>query len=438
MLFNIANHALSVLDNSLAKVRKTTSLLSPFIVENVFLDPISAGVVIRYLYANYRRMPNNTSLIISRIVTVAASNTKELAFYKVHPEGQSFWYKGVPVVCNVTRNEPNRGKISFLKGTVNMVTLLEDARLFAKAKGSKGTGSIHFGRFAITEHHGGASKNQSRLSPMAMSTSSLSNKHFDSLASLQENAAIYPSDCPVNFTNEEIATISRTSDPFDDLYFEQDILDLLADIEEWLSRDVWLRDRGLPWRLGVLLHGPGSTGKSSFFLALAKKFGLPLHPFFLSNMTNQDFKSEWQSATAITPCIVLFEDLDTVFHKRTPVSESCTLSFDTVLNVISGVSTTDGVILGVTTNHLEHIDEAMGVPTENSRQSSRPGRLDRILYMGAMSEANRWKLANKVLRDWPEMVPDIVKETQSFTPGQVQEHCVQKALHKLQLGDSRN
>lgn len=434
MLFNIANHALSVLDNSLAKVRKTTNLLSPFIVENVFLDPISAGVVIRYLYANYRRMPNNTSLIISRIVTVAASNTKELAFYKVHPEGQSFWYKGVPVVCNVTRNEPNRGKISFLKGTVNMVTLLEDARLFAKAKVSKRTGSIHFGRFAITEHHGGASKMQSKLAPVAMSTSSLSSKHFDSLSHLQENAALYPSDCPLNFTNEEITPISRTEDPFDDLYFEQDIMDLLASIEEWLGRDVWLRDRGLPWRLGIGLHGPGSTGKSSFFLALAKKFGLPLHPFFLSNMTNQDFKTAWQSATAVSPSIILFEDLDTVFNKREPVNPSCALSFDTVLNTISGVSASDGVILGVTTNHLECIDEAMGVPTSNEGQSSRPGRIDRLIYMGAMSEANRWKLANKVLKDWPDMIPVAVKETQSFTPGQVQEYCVQKALTKLRLG----
>jgi SpoVK/Ycf46/Vps4 family AAA+-type ATPase len=438
MLFNMMNYALSILDNSVAKARKTTSLLSPFLVEDVFLDPISAGVVARYLHANYQILPSNVSLIVSRIVTVAASNTKELAFYQVHPDKQAFLYRGVPILCNVTRNEPNRGRISFLKGTVDIPRLLEDSRQFAKAKVSKRTGSIHFGRFAITEHHGGVSKMQSKMPPMAMSTSSHSTKHFDALSQLQENAAIYPSDCPVNFTNDEIATISRTSDPFDDLYFEQDILDLLADIEEWLSRDVWFRDRGLPWRLGVLLQGPGSTGKSSFFLALAKKFGLPLHPFFLSNMTNQDFKSEWQSATAITPCIVLFEDLDTVFHKRTPVSESCTLSFDTVLNVISGVSTTDGVILGVTTNHLEHIDEAMGVPTENSSQSSRPGRLDRIIYMGAMSETNRWKLANKVLRDWPEMVPDTVKETQSFTPGQVQEHCVQKALHKLQLGDSRN
>lgn len=71
------------------------------------------------------------------------------------------------------------------------------------------------------------------------------------------------------------------------------------------------------------------------------------------------------------PCMVLLEDIDalnasTTERRSSKTSQSGHISLSTLLNALDGVTTKEGIILIMTSNHLEAIDEAL----------IRPGRID--------------------------------------------------------------
>lgn len=105
------------------------------------------------------------------------------------------------------------------------------------------------------------------------------------------------------------------------------------------------------------------------------------------------------------------------------------LSFDCLLNTISGVGNSDGVLLFITTNNLDKLDSALGTETEG--KSSRPGRIDKILFLGLMQEPERRKLANLILEDFPEIIEEVVKLGEGETAAQFQDRCAQLALKKF-------
>lgn len=222
---------------------------------------------------------------------------------------------------------------------------------------------------------------------------------------------------------------SSAVDPFEGLYFSPQVMTYVEQAERWFHMGDWYLNRQLPWRRGWLLHGPGGTGKSSLAKAAAQKLKIPVYQFFLATLSDQEFIREW--ADMATPCVALFEDFDTVFNKRAPLTEHKSLTFECVLNQISGVSSMNGVFLIVTTNHIEAIDEAMGISCGRDGISTRPGRIDSVIEIGAISRENRIRMAQSILRDWPDTVPELVVAGDSATPIQFQEMCIQRAFELL-------
>jgi SpoVK/Ycf46/Vps4 family AAA+-type ATPase len=147
-------------------------------------------------------------------------------------------------------------------------------------------------------------------------------------------------------------------------------------------------------------------------------------------MTDKDFKDAWASAIQDTRTIILFEDFDNIYHKRTPVNAKTKLNFDTILNTISGIQDMSGVILIITTNDITKIDEAIGVSTDDGI-STRPGRIDSVIYLGKMEDKEKEKLICKILKDWPDLITIAMNSTTNYTAAQVQEHCIKIALEKL-------
>lgn len=130
------------------------------------------------------------------------------------------------------------------------------------------------------------------------------------------------------------------------------------------------------------------------------------------------------------PCIALIEDIDTVFNGRENVSvhnkQRDHLTFDCLLNSISGVQNSEGIFLIITTNRPETLDPALGIMKEG--KSSRPGRLDRIVELGFMAESERQALANHILSDFPDSIGPAIVAGEGMTPAQFQDHCAQEAL----------
>lgn len=224
-------------------------------------------------------------------------------------------------------------------------------------------------------------------------------------------------------------SLSHKSDPLRGLFYKKEILDHLDDAGKWFKSGDWYADRSLPWRRGWLLYGPGGTGKSSLAGVLAQTLDIPVYRYALATLSDQEFMREWKDMS--TPCVALFEDFDTVFDGRSSTTEHKSLTFDCVLNQISGVSSMDGVFLVITTNCLDKIDPAMGISTNAEGLSSRPGRIDRVIYLGETTEEIRVQIVQHILPDWPEVHGDLIAKGDGYTPVQFQELCVAYALTQL-------
>lgn len=248
----------------------------------------------------------------------------------------------------------------------------------------------------------------------------------------------------------------------ENLFFPQNVKDLIDVIGLWVKSQHWYKEKSIPWKRGWLLYGPPGTGKTALARAFAEDLDLPIYFFSLAQLSNNEFIKAWQSMQLNIPCIALIEDIDNVFDKRKNIaqnnnlmfanaysnnddqsSESSSMSkqpltFDTLLNCIDGVDKSDGVFTIITTNDISKIDEAIGVPKilEDGSQkfvSTRPGRIDKAIELTYMLTENKIEMANKILGDFPDKLDEVleyINQNNEETPAQFQEYCAQIALQE--------
>lgn len=226
-----------------------------------------------------------------------------------------------------------------------------------------------------------------------------------------------------------------------DLWWSKDSEEILEDSRTWSKRRQWYHDRGIPWRRGYLLHGEPGTGKTSVARAIAIDQDLPLYNMDLGSMDNSTMEAYWQQVRGNSPCLVLIEDIDSVYTGRKPVQANPQLgtppTFDALLNAIDGADPNDGVVTIITTNNLDAVDVALsgrcnpdGTVAEQERP--RPGRIDRVIKMpSTISREGRVLLAEKTLRDFPELVEKVVKEGANDTPAQFVERTITAAQERV-------
>jgi hypothetical protein len=226
--------------------------------------------------------------------------------------------------------------------------------------------------------------------------------------------------------------------PFTGYPFPDEVGEAIKELQCWLANEKWFRSKSIPWRRGWLLYGPPGTGKSTLVRSLGMLFDMPVYIFDLSSMTNNDFVRCWENMMSNTPCIALIEDMDAVFNGREYVGSVTQgiphLTYDCILNCISGVKAADGVFMIVTTNHVDKMDAALGIPSQDGK-STRPGRIDKAICLGLMQEPQRRLLAQHILSDYPEFIEETVKAGEGETAAQFQSRCAQIALSKFWTDD---
>lgn len=257
----------------------------------------------------------------------------------------------------------------------------------------------------------------------------------------------------------------------DNLFFPTSVTLMIDEIKNWIkSKDVY-EELGIPWKRGWLLYGPGGTGKTGLAAAFAHDLDLPIFVYNLCELGNLAFMSEWRKMLSHTPCIALIEDIDNVFHGRDNIGSGISsfgsmfsrigkfkspssdgdgdkevsnrygsmLSFDVLLNCLDGVERCDGLFTIITTNHIEHIDPALGQPVQNDDGtstfiSSRPGRIDKAIELTYLEQGVKEKMARHILRRFPNLIEDYVAELRAHpireTPAQFQDRCGQYGLRK--------
>ncbi len=165
----------------------------------------------------------------------------------------------------------------------------------------------------------------------------------------------------------------RRSRPTSSLIYGGDLLEtLMADVRRFQTDRDWYQGMGIPYRRGYLLHGPPGNGKSSLVAAVAGSMGLNICVLNLSAPELSDERLQSLLSNLPRRALLLLEDIDAVFRGRERHSETVKLSFAGLLNALDGVAAGEGRICFLTTNHPEHLDQAL----------IRPGRADLHLRVG--------------------------------------------------------
>jgi hypothetical protein len=142
---------------------------------------------------------------------------------------------------------------------------------------------------------------------------------------------------------------------------------IVADLQRFLLDESKYAELGAPWHRGYMFHGPPGTGKTSLVKALATHFELDLWYAPLSDL--KDESGLMNLISEVSPrSILLLEDIDTVRIARDREQNSPGITMSSLLNALDGVATPHGLVVFMTTNHYESLDEAL----------TRAGRMDRI------------------------------------------------------------
>lgn len=152
-----------------------------------------------------------------------------------------------------------------------------------------------------------------------------------------------------------------------------------------------LFSQGVKKRSGILFYGPPGTGKTLLAKAIATTFSLN---FFsvkgpeLLNMyigeSEANVRRVFEKARDAKPCVVFFDELDSVAPKRGNQGDSGGVMdriVSQLLAELDGMSGAggDGVFVVGATNRPDLLDEAL----------LRPGRFDKMLYLGISDTHNK-------------------------------------------------
>lgn len=316
--------------------------------------------------------------------------------------------------------------ISFVRGFFNMEKLLIASETRINSMATQSNGNRRFRVINIF----GSGKSRSGGS---VDDGETAKSQSDAPAQISERKPGIPWGArPLGWSLDDLGQPTSES-PFMFLAYGENVEVIKTLLGQWHKSEQWYKEKGLDWRFGVCLYGKAGTGKTSFVRAMAQQLDLPIYKFDLNSMDNHELVNNWRKMMGEAPLIALFEDIDRMFDDKGNfrVSRNNTLTLDCLLNCISGVEPSNGVLTVITANNLTHIDKALGIPTPGST-STRPGRIDKIVEFFALTESERGIVADRILCDFsPHERGIIVKESEGETGAQFSKRCEILAIERF-------
>ena len=153
---------------------------------------------------------------------------------------------------------------------------------------------------------------------------------------------------------------------------------LRSSLDAFVSGKEKYRRLGIPYRMGILLHGIQGSGKTSTVYAIASYLGYPI--YYLSLNSGEDASIVTLVGSIPKKSILLIEDIhDQIANIK---SEKSTLNIATLLNLFDGVSSPEGIITIITTNDRTALDPRL----------LRPGRINLTIEYSAATMEQKEKL----------------------------------------------
>ncbi|KAF2791997.1 P-loop containing nucleoside triphosphate hydrolase protein [Melanomma pulvis-pyrius CBS 109.77] len=188
------------------------------------------------------------------------------------------------------------------------------------------------------------------------------------------------------------------------------------------SKDIY-DEYGVPWKRGLIFHGPVGNGKTISLKALMHTImdrKPPVVTLYVKTAPQSyHLRAVFQMARAMTPCMLVLEDIDTI------VTNSTRSYF---FNEVDGLENNDGILMIATTNHLDRLDPGL---------SKRPSRFDRKYLFPLPDKAERslyaqyWrnKLKGKKNIEFPSKLCDAIADiTDDFSFAYLKEAFVATLL----------
>ncbi|MBE5460561.1 ATP-binding protein [Mycobacteroides abscessus] len=158
---------------------------------------------------------------------------------------------------------------------------------------------------------------------------------------------------------------------------------------------------GVSARGGLLLYGPPGCGKTFLARAVAGELGANFYPVGIADVMHPIFGQSEQRMHEIfeiarrnAPCVLFFDELDALGHRRSQLSGSSGLRplvNQLLAELDPATESNEGLYVLGATNHPWDVDAAL----------RRPGRFDRMILVALPDEEARIAIVKYHLRDRP-------------------------------------
>ncbi|KAJ2933421.1 hypothetical protein H1R20_g3679, partial [Candolleomyces eurysporus] len=224
---------------------------------------------------------------------------------------------------------------------------------------------------------------------------------------------------------------------YSDIGGQASVIQKLREAVEWpLLHPGAFQRLGVHPPKGVLLYGPPGCSKTVLARACATESGINFvavkGPELLNKFVGESERSVreiFRKARAASPSIIFFDEIDALATSRTSSESDSGSSHEgvltSILNEMDGVQELVGVTVIAATNRPEAIDSAL----------MRPGRLDRILYVGPPDASGREEIL-RIKLNRMTVAPDVdIQELAQLTEGcsgaEITTMCQEAALETM-------
>lgn len=218
---------------------------------------------------------------------------------------------------------------------------------------------------------------------------------------------------------------------------------LLLETLEWPTKYAPIfQNSPLQLRSGILLYGYPGCGKTLLASAVAQQCGLNFitvkGPEVLNKYigaSEQNIRDLFERAQSVKPCILFFDEFDSIAPKRGHDSTGVTDRIvNQLLTQMDGVEGLDGVYVLAATSRPDLIDPAL----------LRPGRIDRCVLCNIPDENDRYEIlkavtiSGKMNVDQNTDLRTVAKKTQGYSGADIQGLCYNaylKSIHRHTSAD---